>query len=215
MIKLHYFPGNASLTPHLVLRELGAPFELVLVDRHREAQRSPAYLALNPNGLIPVLEDGPLVLFETAAIVWHLVDTHPQAALTPPPGDPARPHFVKWLVWLSATLQSMMAHYFYPERLVDPGHADAAAEVQRHAQARIAAMFDLLDAHLATAGGPWMLGERFSALDPYAFMLGRWTRGMDRPARTLPHVGPFLQRMLERPAVLQTLQAEGLPAPWV
>ena len=69
MIKLHYFPGNASLTPHLVLRELGVPFELVLVDRQREAQRSPAYLALNPNGLIPVLEDGPLVLFETVRVV--------------------------------------------------------------------------------------------------------------------------------------------------
>ena len=73
----------------------------------------------------------------------------------------------------------------YTHVFADPGHADAAAEVQRHAQARIAAMFDLLDAHLATAGGPWMLGERFSALDPYAFMLGRWTRGFtrERPAQ--------------------------------
>jgi glutathione S-transferase len=60
-----------------------------------------------------------------------------------------------------------------------------------------------------------MLGDRFSALDPYTFMLCRWTRGMTRPARTLPHIGPYLQRMLSRPATQAVLAAEELPAPWV
>ena len=66
-IQLHYFPGNASMTPHLLLEELGVPFELKLVDRASQAHKSAEYLKLNPNGLIPVLVDGELVLYETAA----------------------------------------------------------------------------------------------------------------------------------------------------
>ena len=60
MITLHYYPGNASFTPHVVLHELGVPFELSLVDRAVGAHKSPEYLGLNPNGLIPVLVDGDL-----------------------------------------------------------------------------------------------------------------------------------------------------------
>lgn len=210
---LHYYPSNASMTPHLLLRELGLPFELQLVDRSQGAHKSEAYLKLNPNGLIPVLQDGDLVLYETAAIVLHLVDTHPEAGLAPPVGTPARAEFTKWLVWLSSTLQAMMPHYFYPERMVAPGNAAGAAEVRAAAEARIASLIDQVDARLARQ--PWMGGERFSALDPYTFMLCRWTRGMQRPARTLAHVGPWLMRMLERPAVQATIAAEGLKPPYV
>ena len=75
-LRLHYAPDNASLCIRLALEELGLPYETVLVNRATHAQRSPAYLALNPNGLIPVLEtpDGPL--FETGAILLWLADTH-------------------------------------------------------------------------------------------------------------------------------------------
>lgn len=58
MLQLHYHPGNASMTPHILLEELGVPYELLLVDRKNNAHKSPAYLKLNPNGLIPVLIDG-------------------------------------------------------------------------------------------------------------------------------------------------------------
>ena len=215
MIQLHYFPGNASMTPHLLLRELGLPFELQYVDRAAQAHKSPAYLALNPNGLIPVLVDGDLVLYETAAIVLHLCDTHPQAGLAPALGTAARAHFTKWLVWLSSSVQAMMPHYFYSERMVAPGNAAGAAEVKAAAEARIAALIDQIEAQLAAHGGPWFLGDRFSALDPYAFMLCRWTRGMQRPARALPHIGPWLQRVLARPATQQVIAAEGLQPPLV
>lgn len=213
MIHLHYFPGNASMTPHLLLRELGLPFELQLVDRAKNAQKSPAYLALNPNGLIPVLQDGALVLYETAAIVLHLVDTHPDAKLAPVVGTPARAEFYKWLIWLSSSVQAMVPHYYYSERMVAPGNAAGAAEVKAQAEAKIADLIDQIDRRLSTQ--PWMLGDDFSALDPYTFMICRWTRGMARPARARAHIGPYLQRMLERPAVQATLQAEGLQAPFV
>ena len=72
MLKLHYHPSDASLMPHILLEELGVPFTLQLVDRANNAQKSAAYLQLNPNGLIPVLEDGALVVYETTAILLHL-----------------------------------------------------------------------------------------------------------------------------------------------
>jgi glutathione S-transferase len=212
-LTLHYFPGNASMTPHMLLRELDVPFELQLVDRAQAAHKSPAYLKLNPNGLIPVLQDDDLVLYETAAIVLHLVDSFPQAGLAPAVGTPERAEFYKWLVWLSSTLQAMMPHYFYSDRMVAPGNAAGAAEVKAQAEARIATLIDQLDDRLGQQ--PWMAGERFSALDPYTFMLCRWTRGMQRPARTLPHLGPWLHKMLERPAVQAVIEAEGLQPAYV
>lgn len=216
-MQLHYFPGNASMTPHMVLQEIGnAPFELKLVDRANNAHKSADYLTLNPNGLIPVLVDGDLVLYETAAIVLHLVDRFPDAHLAPRDlGSPERAQFYKWLVWLSASLQSQMPLYFYTDRYVAPGNAAGAAEVKAATQRRIEALVDQIEAQLAAHGGPWLLGERYSALDPYALMLCRWTRGADRPARTLPHVGPYLQRVLARPAVQRVFEIEKLASPYV
>lgn len=216
MIKLHYYPGNASLAPHIVLHEIGMPFELVLVDRTRDAHKTPDYLRLNPNGQIPVLQDGALVLYEAAAICLHLADTHPAARLMPPPGSAERAIACQWLMWLTNTLQAMLMHYFYPERLVNDGDAAAAAQVKAQAERRVGAMLQLLDAQLASHGGPWLLGADYGVVDPYAWMLGRWTRGFgSRPAREYPHLGPYLQRVLERPALQRALAAEGLTAPWV
>ena len=72
------------------LEELGVDFELVLVDRTSEQQKSSEYLNLNPTGRIPTLVDGDLVIYESAAICLHLCDKHPQANLVPANGDPAR-----------------------------------------------------------------------------------------------------------------------------
>ena len=89
MIKLYYYPSYISLVPHIVLEELGAPYELVFVDRYAGAHKCAEYLALNPNGLIPVITDGRLVVYEAGAICLHLSDTHPQAGLMPLPGVPS------------------------------------------------------------------------------------------------------------------------------
>jgi glutathione S-transferase len=216
MFTLHYFPGNASLIPHLLLEELGLPFELALVDRAHQAHKSPAYLKLNPNGLIPVLvesgrADGELVLYETAAICLYLLDTHPDSGLAPAPGTTARAHFDKWLMWLTNTLQATLIVYFYPERWADD--AGAIAQVKAHAEAKIGSLLDQLDGQLAHQ--PWLLGADISAVDLYAFVLCRWTRGLARPARSLPHLGPWLARLLARPAVERVFAREGLTPPLV
>ena len=213
MLQLHYFPGNASMTPHMLLEEIGVPYALQYVDRAVQAHKSADYLKLNPNGLIPVLIDGDLVLYETAAICLHLADTHPAAALAPKLGSAERAHFYKWIAWCTNTLQAALIIYFYPERWADD--AAAIAQVKAHAEASIGRMLDQLDAQFAQHGGPFLLGSTFSAADPYAFMLCRWTRGFAHPARQRPHLGPFLARMLERPAVQRVIAQEGLTAPLV
>jgi glutathione S-transferase len=215
MIQLHYFPGNASFIPHLLLEELGEKFELLYVDRANAAHKAPAYLKLNPNGLIPVLVDGDLVLYETAAICLHLADTHPQENLAPALGTTERAHFYKWLAWMTNTVQATLILYFYPERWVNDGNAAGAAEIKAHAEAKVGGLLDQMDAHLAAHGQDWFFGARFTALDAYAFVMCRWTRGFARPARSLPRLGPYLNRMLARPAVQRVFVTEKLPAPYV
>lgn len=241
MIQLHYFPSNASMIPHILLEELGIPFELVLVDRTQNLHKSADYLKLNPNGKIPTLvQTSPgqpdLVLYESAAVCLHLSDTHPQAALAPAVGSPARAHCYKWLLWLSNTFQPDIMMYFYPERYVMSSDPQVVKEVSRQAEARMAGHLAQLDGELArvtrvtqavkhpvaqpgkesNASGPWMLGAQFSILDPYLFTLCRWTRNFTaRPARSYPQLGPYLQRMLARPSVQRVLATEQLAEPFV
>ena len=220
MLNLHYFPGNASLIAHIVLEEIGAPFELRLVDRAQSAHKSTEYLALNPNGLIPVLVDdepgsdgAPLVLYETAAICLHLADTHPAAALLPALGSRERAHAYKWLVWCANTFHPTITNYFYSERWADG--AGGAAIVKALAETKAGLLLEQVDVELARRGGPWFLGDRYGIVDAYAFVLCRWTRGFARPARELPHVKPWLDRMLARPALQRAFATEKLPAPFV
>lgn len=211
MIELHYYPGNASLFPHMLLRELGVPFELKLVDRDADAQNSPAYLRLNPNGKIPVLVDQGRPIFETAAIGLWLADAYPAAGLAPPPGSPARADYYKWMVHLANTPQAEFRAWFYPhEFTADPEGAEA---VKASAGARLAGVFARIEVQLGE--GPWLLGEAFSAADLYLLMMVRWGRTLPRPARDLPGLGAHAQRVLARPAVQATFAAEGLAAPFV
>nr|WP_315429334.1 glutathione S-transferase family protein [uncultured Albidiferax sp.] len=213
MRQLHYFPGTASMAPHILLEELGQPFELVWIDREHDGHKSAAYLQLNPNGLIPVLVDGDTVLYEAAAICLHLADAQPQAGLAPPLGTAERAQYYKWMVWLTNTLQASLILYFYPDRWADD--AAGTASVKAHAEARVGGLLDQLEAELARHGGPWLLGAQYSAVDAYALMLCRWTRGFARPARSLPQLGAYLQRMLARPAVQRVFATEKIGQPLV
>lgn len=208
MLQLHYHPSDASLMPHIFLEELGVPFQLLLVDRARNAQRSPAYLKLNPNGLIPVLVDGDLVLYETPAILLHLADSHPHSGLMPALGTPERAHAYKWLVWLSNTVQTTLVQCFYAERYVPE---QGIADFQARTQARLAPLLDQIEAQLQASGGPWLLGPRYTAVDCMAFVLCCWTRNFPRPANSLPAIAAYLHRMRQRPAVQRAVATEQLP----
>jgi glutathione S-transferase len=208
MPQLYYAPGNASLLPHMMLREIGAPFELMLVDRSVNAQKSAAYLKLNPNGLIPVMvEDSGEAIYETAAIALHLADKHPEAGLAPPVGAA----YYRWMLHLSNTLQAGFRFWFYPhEAVVDP---DAAETAKASAGARMMTALDRIADQLGQ--GPYLLGETFCAADLYLLMMTRWGRTLPRPARDIPEIGAHAARILARPAVQEALIAEGLAAPIV
>lgn len=211
MYALYYYPGNASLLPHMILREAGAEFELRLVDRSNNAQRSPDYLKLNPNGRIPVLIDGDLVLYETAAIALHLCDRHPQAALAPPVGSPERAQFYKWMVHLTNTPQAEYRAWFYP--FEHTSERSASVSVKQAAGERLGGMFDRIAAQLE--GRDWLLASGFSAADLFLLMLVRWGRGLPRPPRDVSVLGAHAARVLARPAVQATFAAEGIEAPFV
>jgi glutathione S-transferase len=208
MYQLHYFPANANAAPHMLLEELGAEYELLLVDRAKNAQKSKEYLKINPNGRIPTLVDESLVLFEAAAIVLHLVDQHADAGLAPPVGTPERAKFCQWLIFLTNSLQEELMIWQYPERLA--GKDAAAVEaVRRGAEARATTFLDVVEDHLK-ANGPLFLGNKLSAVDFYLVMLSRWARPMTKPPRARPSIAKLLDRVTSLPSVRRAYEQEGI-----
>jgi glutathione S-transferase len=208
MYQLHYFPSNANAAPHMVLEELGQKYELVLVDRAENAQKSKDYLKINPNGRIPTLVDSDLVIFEAAAIVLHLVDRHPDGGLAPKIGTPERARFYQWMAFLTNSLQEELMIWQYPDRLTG---ADAAATeiVKNGAEKRARAYLDVIEQHLKL-NGPLILGETLSAADFYLIMLARWARPMAKPPRSRPNIARLLDIVSALPAVRRAYEREGV-----
>lgn len=130
-VTLHYAPDNASLCVRLALELSGMPYKALLVDRSISAQRDHTYLAMNPNGLIPVLEteDGPI--YETAAILLWLADQVP-GEMFPRIDDADRGKQLSILFWLSNTLHTNLRMLFYPAMYypTDPDEFRAAARLR-------------------------------------------------------------------------------------
>lgn len=167
---LHYAPDNASLIIRLALEHLGLTYTDVLVDRAASGQRDPAYLALNPNGLIPVLETPQGPIFETGAILLWLGDTHGE--LGPMPDDAARGDYLKWLFYTSNTLHPALRMTFYPAKYVgsDPAHQHA---LRIGLRGQITTALSQLDA-IAAAAPAWFGGLNQTGLDFYVAACLRW-----------------------------------------
>jgi len=217
MIQLHYSPSSAAMVPHILLEEIEVQYERILVDTKNQANRQADYLQLNPNGHVPVLVDGDLILYETAAISLYLCDAYKSGCLAPPIGTDSRAHFYKWLIWLTNTLQAALIIYFYPQRWVNPEDETGIAALKRHAENNINGMLKQLDDEIFRVGGSWFLGNHYTALDAYIFTLCRWTRNFEYilPASKRVHLGPYLHRMLDRPAVQRVLKNESLNPPYI
>jgi glutathione S-transferase len=207
MYELFYYPGNASLAPHFLLEEIGAPFQLRLVDRKRDGQKDPEYMKVNPMGRIPTLVDGDLVLFESAAICLHLADRHPKAGLAPAVGTDERAHLYKWLMFLTNTIQPDFLAFYYPGKHTTD--ADGIDAVKTAAEGRLDAAYAVVNEALGK-GGPYLLGETLSVADFYLLMLTRWGRAQRNQPKNLPHVRRCVDLVSERPSVQRTVAAEGL-----
>lgn len=212
MIKLYYSPGTACLAPHFLLEELSVPYELVLVDTSKNQHQEAAYLKINPNGKIPTLIDDDLVLTESAAICLYLADRYGKQDWSPAIASTERAHLYKWMLYLSNTLQAELVTYFYSDRLTEDDAT--AAQVKSKAEQRVAQMLVYLDESLHQSGGKYLLGSNLTIADLYLFMLCRWTRGMQKPARAYPHLGPYIQSLFERTSIKQVFEQEGITAPY-
>jgi glutathione S-transferase len=208
MYQLHYFPANANAAPHMLLEEIGVPYDLVLVDRARNAQKSREYLKINPNGRIPTLVDGDLIMSEAAAIMLHLVDRHADAGLAPQVGTPERAKFYQWLTFLTNSLQEELMVWQYPDRLAGT-NASATGVVKQGAEARASRFLDIIEDHLK-ANGPFFLGKTLSAVDFYLVMLSRWARPMAQPPRSRPNISRLLDRMTGLHSVRRAYEQEGI-----
>ncbi len=203
-LRLHWKPGTAAMAPHAALAEIGADYELVLVERDENGKSSDAYLRLNPSGLIPTLEDGDLVLTESAAILLHLGDRFPESGLVPPLGTRDRSELYRWLLHLTNTVQPTLLRALYPDRYGTAGVREAAV-------AAAAEQFGRIEAHLA--GRDWLVGEGRTAADLFLFMVTRWTRNLDRPAWDEPDVRAHWLRTLGLPGVARMIAEQGLELP--
>ncbi len=187
-----------SLAPQILLEEIGAPYELIWVGK------TPAELEalrrVNPAGKIPslVLPDGTAVA-ESAAILIHLTDAHPQAQLAPPAGSSAHARFLQWMVFLSANLYEAVLRYYYCERYATSGAA-AAPAIKAQALIDYRAHLERIHGELS----PYVLGEKLSAADPYLHMLADWyPQGAEPLASSMPKLAAHAGLLRRRPATLK------------
>jgi glutathione S-transferase len=204
MIKLFYYPNNASLAPHFMLHALNLPYELVLVDRQNNCHQSSEYLAMNPSGRIPTLVDGDVTLFESAAICSYLCEKVESPALIPALGEPKRALYLQWLSFLNNTLQTELLIFYYPQRHTDD--SNGATGVKSAQEKRIADVLTILDNHLADKA--YMLGDKISVCDYFLFMLLEWSMAIKRSPMSFSHIAGFIQRMLRDPHIIAVCQME-------
>ena len=203
---LYYAPGSASLLVHWLLIELDVPYELRLVDTAAKQQKSPEYLALNPNGVVPTLVVDGEPRYEAAALALLLAERHPEAELAPPAGDPRRADYLQWMFNLANMVQPLFRQWWYPGEPAGEANADA---LRAHCAPRIEAQWQRIDEHLAK-NGPYLLGENISAADFYLTMLMRWSRNMPKPATEWPRLAALAKAMKARPSFARLYAQEGL-----
>jgi len=206
MYTLYYSPGSASMVVHLALLEIGAPYRLALVDTQAGAQREAAYLALNPQGVVPTLVIDGVAMTESAALLLILAERHPQAGLAPVTGSTERNAWYRWIVYFSNTLAATFRFWFYP---VDLGASEHPPNVRDALRRKIENAWDHVDSQLAAAG-PYLVGREFSAADLYLTMLMRWSRKMPRPATEWPALATLADRVRARPSWKKLYELEGL-----
>lgn len=206
MYRLYYSPGAASLAVHWMLIELGVPFELERIDTEAKQQKSPEYLALNPDGVVPTLIVDGAPMGESTAILMLLAERHGPGGLSPAPGSSGRAAYLQWMIYLANTLLPAFRAWFYPD---EPASAEASGAAGLVARARIEGAWDRIDAQLAR-GGPHLMGETLTAADFLASMLMRWSRNMPKTATAWPNIATYLDRMRAMPSLREVHAREGL-----
>jgi len=184
MLTLYFSPGASSMAPHIALHEIGVPFEARPLSFSKREQRTPEYLALNPEGKVPTLLIDGRPLTEVAGVLYFLAKSYPQAGLFPAGGTEEEAQAVSWMSFIASTI--------HPSRRAGPDAWRAA--------------FDLAEKKLT---GDWTVG-RYSIADIHLFRLyWRFVRSRGPAGGTCPRLDALYDRMMARPAVQKTLEIEG------
>jgi len=192
---------------HQALIEANVQYRLMRVDLQAGEQRDPAYLRLNPAGVVPTLliDDAPHT--ETAALLMTVATRHPEAHLAPPESSAIRAAWYQWIVYLANTLQPAFRLWFYPADISKQD--DMQAILKTAVCGKIESIWARIDAHLLTQG-PYLLGAEFSAADLMLIMLMRWSRNMPRPATEWQALHQYAARMKARASWTKLYALEGL-----
>jgi glutathione S-transferase len=200
-MKLYYSTGACSLSPHIVLREAGLKFDLVLASTktHKLADGTD-YYGINPKGYVPLLElDSGERLSEGPAIVQYIADQVPAKNLAPANGTMARYRLQEWLNFITSELHKGFSPLFNPA---------TPADYKPMVSARLVDRLGWVNSQLE--GRNYLLGEQFSVADAYLFVVAGWGKHVGVDISTMPHLSAFMARVAARPAVQEALKAEGL-----
>ena len=208
MIKLYFGAGACSFVPHVALEMIqaatGEAFEPQMVKLHKGEQRSAEFLALNPNGQVPVLVVDGQPLTQIVAICDYLDRRFPQAGLLP--AEPwARAQAMSMLAWMNNTVHTTFTHIMMADRFASD---EAARADVRHTA------IEQYRGHLARIDGwarqsePYLLGDKSSVLDAYALTLLRWSGFAGIEASEYPALGALIERLVQLPSVAAAMARE-------
>jgi glutathione S-transferase len=204
MLQLYFAPGACSFVPHVALEAAKAAFEPKLVKLHKGEQKTPEYLAMNPNAQVPVLVVDGRPLTQIVAICEYLDRAFPDAGLLPRDSW-ARSQAFSQLAWMNNTVHPTFTHFFRPEKFAatDAGRADIKAE----ATVEFRRCLERIQEWIAGAG-PFWHGERISVHDAYAFVFLRWGGFTGIDPKSLPAYYAYIQRVIAAPPVAAALARE-------
>ncbi len=200
-MKLFLKPGACSLSPHIVLEELGLKYETETVDlKGKKTGSGGDFLAINPKGYVPALQlDDGSVLTEGPAIVQYLADLQPAKKLAPANGSPARYQMQSWLTFIGTELHKTFTPLF---------NSAAPQEWKDMCRANIERRLAWVNEQLA--GRDYLMGADFCVADAYMYTVVGWTKFVKIDISSLPHLKAYMARVAARPAVMAALKAEGL-----
>jgi glutathione S-transferase len=205
MIKLYYAPGACSLAAHIVLEELGTPYEIVRLDLTSGEQRKPEYLAINPKGRVPLLVTAQGTLTESAAILAYLADSKPEIGLLP--ADPwERAQALSFVAWCSGTVHGVaFASVFRAARFADDETAQVAVREKGQRDVRL----NLAEIEKRLAGREWVMNH-FGIADLYPLIFRRWAARLGVEMADFPELVAHAARVAKRPSVARVLATEGI-----
>jgi glutathione S-transferase len=200
-MKLYYSPGACSLSPNIVLREAGVPFELVKVDtKAKKTEAGEDFYAVNPKGVVPALKlDNGDVLTEGPAIVQYVADSAGNSQLAPKPGTLERARLQEWLNYITSELHKQFTPLFKP---------NTPADYKAIAKENVEKGFAFVDK--ALAGKDYLTGKDFTVADAYLFVVTNWRKFHNIDISALKNLSAFMERVGARPKVKEAMVAEGL-----